>query len=484
MDCLPSHNTLYYNGEWHSPLESTFRETYNPGNGEVIGKVAQAGARDVDAAVQSAHLAFETWRDTPPTKRAECLLVAADALLQHAEEFAMIDSLNTGNPYTAMLNDARIAAEGLRYFAGLIPMLQGETIPQGNDTFHYTVREPLGVVARIVAFNHPLMFAASRIAAPLAAGNTVILKSPDQAPLSCLRLAEVLDTIFPPGVVGVLSGGAECGKALSAHPLVKKVTLIGSVATGKAIQQTVAAMLKPTILELGGKNALIAFPDADPAKVAAGIAQGMNFAWAGQSCGSTSRVFLHKSHHDTIVQKAVEIIQRDYKPGVPIGPSTTMGPVISKSAESRVLSYIEAAKREGAKLIIGGKKPDEPQEIQKGFFIEPTIFTNVKPNMIIAREEIFGPVLAVLEWEDVDDVIKQVNLSPLGLTAAIFTRDLGLAHKVARRIDAGFIWINQVGRHFQGVPFGGMKDSGMGREECLSELLAFTEVKSINIGLN
>ncbi|EXJ65591.1 betaine-aldehyde dehydrogenase [Cladophialophora psammophila CBS 110553] len=322
------------------------------------------------------------------------------------------------------------------------------------------------------------------MAAPLAAGNTVIIKSPDQAPLSCLRLAEILNTTFPPGVISVLSGGAECGKALSVHPLVKKVTLIGSVPTGRAIQQSVAGMLKPTLLELGGKNALVAFPDADPVKVAAGIAQGMNFAWAGQSCGSTSRVFLHKSHHDTILQKVVEIIQRDYRPGVPTDPSTTMGPVISKSAEGRVLSYIEAGKREGARLLIGGQKPDEPQEIRNGFFIEPTIFTNVKPDMTIAREEIFGPVLSVLQWEDVDDVIKQVNSSPLGLTAAIFTRDIGLAHKVARRIDAGFIWINQVGRHFQGVPFGGMKDSGMGREESLSEMLAFTEVKSINVGLN
>jgi betaine-aldehyde dehydrogenase len=250
-------------------------------------------------------------------QRAAMLRKAADAMREHALDLALVDAYNTGNPVAEMVNDANVAAANCDYFAGLIPMLKGETIPQSDDTFHYTIREPLGVVARIVAYNHPVMFAGAKIAAPLAAGNTVIIKPPDQAPLSCLRLAEVLEGIFPPGVVSILPGGAECGKALAEHELVKKVTLIGSVPTGKLIQKTVAASLKPTLLELGGKNALLAFPDANLEKLAMGVAMGMNFSWAGQSCGSTSRVFLHESIHDKVLEKVVEIVSVKYRPGLP-----------------------------------------------------------------------------------------------------------------------------------------------------------------------
>lgn len=466
---FPKYKDLFYNGDWHSTRE--YKETINPANGQIIDHVAQASIEDVDFAVQSARNAFLTWRSTD---RAPFLRKAAEILRQHAAELALVDALDTGNPVAEMLSDAKAAAAQLEYFAGLIPMIKGETIP-GPD-FHYTIREPLGVVARIVAFNHPVMFAGSKLAAPLAAGNTVIVKPPDQAPLSCLKLAELLGQVFPPGVISILPGGVECGKALTEHPEVAKVTLIGSVPTGKAIQKSAAETLKPTLLELGGKNALVAFPDADISKLVQGVARGMNFTWAGQSCGSTSRVFLHESLHDRVLEEVTKAVQQ-YKPGVPTEMSTTMGPLISKAAHERVLSYIESGKSEGAKLVTGGEAPGE------GYFVLPTIFSDVKPNMRIAREEIFGPVMSVFKWTNEEEMFRQVNDTKFGLTASIYTRDLAKAQKAVGRIEAGFIWVNQVGRHFLGVPFGGMKESGLGREESLDELLSFTQIKSVNVSL-
>lgn len=482
-DSLPSHKDLFYNGEWHKAKNLEPKETYNPGNGQIIDKISQAGKADVDAAVDAAHTAFLSWSKTPPAQRATYMRKAANVLREHAKELAVLDALNTGNPVAEMLSDANVAAAGLDYFAGLIPMLKGETIPQSDQTFHFTIREPLGVVARIVAFNHPVMFAGAKCAAPLAAGNTVIIKPPDQAPLSCLRLAEILSDVFPPGVFNVLPGSIECGQALSTHPLIRKVTLIGSVPTGKAIQRAAADSLKPTLLELGGKNALIAYPDADIKKLVEGVARGMNFTWAGQSCGSTSRVFLHESHHDEVLDKVVAFVQKEYQPGVPTDMATTMGPVINKQAHARVLSYIDSANKEGARLVTGGKTPTENADIKGGYFIEPTIFADVKTDMRIAKEEIFGPVMSVFKWTDEEQLMNDVNSTQYGLTAAIYTQDVSKAIEASKRVEAGFVWVNQVGRHFLNVPFGGVKESGMGREESLDELLSFTQIKSVNINL-
>lgn len=434
-ESLPKHKDLFYGGEWHKAKGNDLHETYSPGDGKVIDKISQAGADDVAAAAATAHKAFLSWRLAPPAQRAMLMRKAADVLRQHAKELALLDALNTGNPVAEMLADANVAAANLDYFAGLIPMLKGETIPQTDETFHYTLREPLGVVARIVAFNHPVMFAGAKLAAPIAAGNTVIIKPPDQAPLSCLRLAEILADVFPPGVVNVLPGGAECGKALSTHPLIKKVTLIGSVPTGKAIQRAAADTLKPTLLELGGKNALIAFPDADIDKLVVGVSRGMNFTWAGQSCGSTSRVFLHESIHDQVLEKVSEYVKKEFKPGVPTDMSTTMGPVISKAAQDRVLSYIDSANKEGAHLLTGGKVPEETADIKGGYFIEPTIFTGVKPEMKIAREEIFGPVMSVFKWSDEEEMLRIANSTQYGLTAAIYTRDISTAQTMVKKVS-------------------------------------------------
>jgi betaine-aldehyde dehydrogenase len=480
---LPSHFDLYYGGAWHAPKAGQYVETINPALDEPIAKVADADADDAAAAIEAAHRAFPAWSALPPLKRGDVMRAAAKILREHAEELAMLDALNTGNPVAEMVADARIAATGIEYFAGLTTEVKGATIPMGPGNLNYTVREPLGVVARIVAYNHPLMFAAAKIGAPLACGNTVIVKAAEQAPLSALRMAELIGHVFPPGVLNVLVGGKICGRTLSTHPLVRKVTLIGSVPTGKAIMRAAADTLKPVLLELGGKNALIAYPDADVAKVADGVVRGMNFTWAGQSCGSTSRAFLHESMHDQVLEIVTRLIAERHRPGVPTDWSTTMGPLINRAQFDKVNDYIQSAHDEGARLVTGGKRPTDTA-LAKGFFVEPTVFADVTASMRIAREEIFGPVLSVFKWSNEDELFEQVNAVDFGLTASIWTRDLVTAHRAASRVQAGYVWINNCSMHFLGAPFGGYKQSGIGREESIEELFEFTQVKNVNLRLD
>ncbi|MFO1396688.1 MAG: aldehyde dehydrogenase family protein [Burkholderiales bacterium] len=479
---LPAHRDLYYGGAWHAPRAGRYVDTIDPAQDAPLAAVAEADAADVDAAVRAAQAAFPAWRALRPAQRAQAMREAAAVLRDHAEELAMLDALNTGNPVAEMITDARVAAHAHEYFAGLAQEAKGTTIPMGPGLFNYTLREPLGVVARIVAYNHPLMFAAAKIAAPLAAGNTVVVKAAAQAPLSALRMAELIGGLFPPGVLNVVAGDRACGEALSTHPLVRKVTLIGSVPTGKAIMRAAADTLKPVLLELGGKNALIAFPDADVEAVADGVVRGMNFTWAGQSCGSTSRAFLHASLHDAVLDRVVTLIAQRHRPGPPTDFATTMGPLGSRAQYEKVLRYIGHAQEDGARLVTGGKRPDDPR-LARGFFVEPTVFADVTPAMRIAREEIFGPVLSVLRWDDEAAMLRDVNAVDYGLTAAIFTRDLATAHRVAAQVEAGYVWVNQAGPHFPGAPFGGVKHSGIGREESLEELLEFTQVKNVNVKL-
>jgi len=479
---LPTHRDLYYGGGWHAPKAGRYVDTIDPAQDLPLGSVAEADAADVDAAVRAAHDAFPAWRALRPQQRAEAMRKAAAVLRDHAEELAMLDALDTGNPVAEMVTDARVAAHAHEYFAGLAQEVKGTTIPMGPGLLDYTVREPLGVVARIVAYNHPLMFAAAKIAAPLAAGNTVVVKAAAQAPLSALRMAELIGSAFQPGVLNVVAGDRACGEALSKHPLVRKVTLIGSVPTGKAIMRAAADTLKPVLLELGGKNALIAYPDADVDLVADGVVRGMNFTWAGQSCGSTSRAFLHASLHDAVLERVVALIRERHRPGPPTDFATTMGPLGSRAQFDKVMRYIAYARKDGARLVTGGKRPDDPR-LARGFFVEPTVFADVTPAMRIAREEIFGPVLSVLRWDDEAAMLRDVNAVEYGLTAAIFTRDLATAHRAASQVEAGYVWINQAGPHFPGAPFGGVKQSGIGREESIEELLEFTQIKNINVKL-
>lgn len=477
---MPEHMALFYGGAWHEPKDGGYVETIDPATNVPIANAPVASSADIDAAVRAAHSAFPWWAKTPPLARASLLRQAAAVIRENALALAQLDSLNTGSPVSTLSHDARFAADAIEYLSGLATEVKGETIPQGDNNFNFTVREPLGVVARIVAYNHPLMFAAMRIAAPLATGNTVIVKAPDQAPLSILRLAELIGNLFPPGVVNFVTGSREAGEALASHALVRKVTLIGGVPTGRAMMRTAAESVKPVLLELGGKNALVAYPDADIDRLVDGVIGGMNFAWAGQSCGSTSRVFLHADIHDEVLSRVARILPERHKPGMPLNPLTTMGALISRAHLDRVKEFVSSALEEGALLVCGGREPKDP-ELKDGFFFEPTVFSDVRPEMKIAREEVFGPIMSIFKWENEEELWTAVNDVEYGLTGSIWTRSLETAHRAVQKIEAGYVWINNASQHFIGSPFGGVKQSGIGREECFEELLEFTHTKNVNL---
>ncbi len=477
---LPKHRDLYYGGKWQKPAGG-YIDTYNPATGESLGPCAEANAADVDAAVKAAHQGFQIWRKMKPLERAGLMKKVAAALRANGDELAMLDAANCGNPIKEMKSDAMVAAAMIDYCAGLVTEVKGETVPMGEGVINMSVREPYGVVARIVAYNHPIMFTAGKIGPALATGNVVIMKPPVQAPLSSYRMMELIDGILPPGVMNIISAGREGSEALVTHPLVPRLSLVGSVPTGRAIAKAGAERLKHITLELGGKNACIIYPDADLKRAIAGAIGGMNFTWCGQSCGSTSRLFVHESVHDQVVEGILEKAKQ-FKPGIPTEMETTMGAIISKAQFDKIMGYIEIGKKEGAKLACGGKSPDDPL-LSKGFFVEPTVFTGVTQKMRIANEEIFGPVLSVIKWTDEEAMFEQVNAVEYGLTAAIFTSSLASAHRAAARVEAGYIWVNNAGPHFLGASFGGYKQSGIGREDGFEELLSYTQVKNINIVL-
>ena len=479
-DALPVKRDLFYGGAWHKPAAG-YLDTFSPGSGDNLGPVAQANAADVDAAVVAAHAGFLEWRKTKPFDRTALLRKLANAMRAHAKELALLDAANCGNPVTPMLKDVFDGAQYIDFFAGLTTEVKGVVTPMGPGVVNMTVHEPLGVCARILAYNHPLMFLAIKLGAPIAAGNSVIIKPPPQAPLSALRFFEIAGEILPPGVLNLVTGGQETGKALVDHKDVPSVSLVGSVPSGIAVAVGAAKRLKHVGLELGGKNALIVYPDADLQKAINGAVSGMNFLWCGQSCGSTSRLFIHDSVYDEVLAGVLEGVKR-HKPGLPTDPGTTMGALISGAQHKKVLDYIEIAKADGARLVHGGKEPDDPA-LAGGWYVEPTIFVDVTPDMRIAKEEVFGPILAVLRWSDEDELFDAVNAVDYGLTGSVWTTSLANAHNAAARIDSGFIWVNGAGPHYLGVPFGGYKLSGMGREEHLDELFHFTETKNIHITL-
>jgi betaine-aldehyde dehydrogenase len=478
---LPVHRGFYFGGAWHDSASGDYAETWNPSTGESLGRVAVGTRADVDAAVAAARLGFAEWRAVPPLERARILRRLAVLLREHAGELAMIDAANCGNPVREMTSDANVAAAQIDFFAGLVTEMKGASIPMGPDIVNFSVREPVGVVARIVPFNHPFMFAAGKSAAPLAAGNSIVIKPPEQAPLSALRLAELADGLLPAGVFNVVPGGRDTGAALASHAGVAMVAIIGSVIAGRAVMRAASDTVKPVLLELGGKNALIAYADADPDEVAAAAVGGMNFTWCGQSCGSTSRAFIHASIYDSVLDR-IKIRVAAFVPGVATDPATTMGAIVSRTQLERVLGHIGSARSEGARLLCGGNRPSDAR-LAGGFFVEPTVFADVTQAMRIAREEVFGPILAILKWSNEASMLEEVNSVDYGLTCSIWTNDLSTAHRTAMAVQAGYVWINEVGKHFLGAPFGGVKQSGFGREECLEELIRFTQEKNIHLKL-
>jgi len=456
--------------------------TRNPATGERLADVPDCDEQDVSLAVAAAKQAYPAWRKLTPMERANYCRRFAGRLRARAETYALLDALDGGNVIRSLRVDVEHAARMHEYFAGLATELKGETIPANAQTLNFTLREPYGVVGRIVPFNHPIMFAASRLAAPLVAGNTVVLKCADQTPLSALEMSHDLKEVFPPGVVNVVNGtGPAAGAPLVRHPDVRRVAFTGSVEVGRQILRDAADGLKTVSLELGGKNPMIVFPDVDLDKAVASAFQGMNYSWQGQSCGSTSRLFLHADIHDTFLERLTERVQA-IRMGMPTDDASEMGCLVSQRHFEKVMSYIEIGKQEGAKLVIGGGKPSKP-ELARGHFVEPTIFDQVNYKMRLAQEEIFGPVESVIPWRNAAELAEMANSVFYGLTASIWSRDFPTAYRLAQEIEAGFIWINDSSRHFQGVPFGGYKQSGLGREECLAELLGYTQIKSVNVNL-
>lgn len=469
---------LYIGGKWEAAADGRSFETRNPSTGRKLGEVPYASAAEVDRAVQAAKKAFQDWRRVTIKERARCLEALAKRIRDSRNQLGMMDALDGGNAVTGMRGDMDWTADSLEYFAGLITEIKGETSSQGPRHMNFTRRQPYGVVGKINPFNHPFRFCAEKAAAPLAAGNCVVIKGSEQAPLSSLKLGELCEGIFPPGVVNIITGDAVAGEALVRHPDVPRIGLVGSVEAGRRVSMAAAESLKRVSLELGGKNPIIIFPDADPKAAAAAAIKGMNMNRQGQSCSSTSRVFVHESLHKPVVDEIARLAQA-LPVGFPWIESNELGPIVSEKQFTRVMGYIEAGKREGAALVTGGGRPQAP-ELANGYFVMPTVFDRVNDTMKIAREEIFGPVMSVMTWKDIDDALARANALSYGLTTAIVTNNLANAMETAERAEAGYVWINASGRYL-GAPYGGWKSSGLGVEETFEELLSYTQIKNVHM---
>lgn len=468
-------------GELVESEDGRWLESVNPANEEVIGSVPRCGQADVNKAVAAAQQAAPGWDEIGVKARAEYLRELGRQLEAYAPKILEVEVADCGSTVGKLRGDVGHAVGALEQFAGLGMEMKGETIPASPNNLHFTIREPYGVVARIAPFNHPIYFAAGGSAAPLMAGNTVIVKPPEQSPLSSAILSEICRDVLPAGVMNIVPGfGAETGDALVRHPDIKRIGFIGSVPTGLAIQRAASEVcVKHLSLELGGKNPMIVFPDVDVEQAVNAAVMGMNFAWQGQSCGSTSRLLLHDSIYDEVVGKVKARIDA-IRLGDPASEESQMGPINSKAHYERVLKYIGYGKQDGGTLLSGGERPTG-SEFERGYWVRPTLFGDVTPDMRIAKEEIFGPVLSVLRWTTLDEALSIANGTEFGLTASIWTNDIKTALKVAKKVKSGYIWINGFSTHYRGTPFGGMKNSGTGREEGLDELLSYTENKTIHI---
>ena len=457
---------------------------YNAATGEVIAEVPEAGSEGVSAAVERAARAARDWRAIGAAARGQAIAAFGRVVAAHADELAVLDARNAGNPITGMRRGAMQGAKTLEYFAGLALQLTGETIPATPDHLHYTVREPFGVVGIITPFNHPTLFATARTAAPLVAGNAVVLKPAHQTPLSALRLAELADEHLPSGLLTVVTGGAPTGSALVRHPEVRRIGFTGGVDTALRISADAAASgtIKRVTYELGGKNAMIILPGVDLEVAAAADFEGMNLTRvAGQSCGSTSRLFVHESIRKALLERIVDRLA-ELRFGPPEEETTQIGALVSEEQRERVERYVRIGEDEGARLVAGGRRPAEAP-FNRGFYFPPTLFDAVRPEMTIAREEIFGPVLSAIAWEDEASMVEAVNATRYGLTASIYTNDLTAAHRLAGAVEAGYVWINDVEKRWIGVPFGGQKDSGTGTEYSIEELYSHTQNKSVSVNL-
>lgn len=471
------------NGREVESLSGARRMKTAPATGADLFYVAESNAADVDSAVNAALAAQKTWRAMSVAERKGALVHWARNLRSVFEDIAELDASDSGSPLGDGRQGLLHGIEHLEHFAGLGFELTGQTIPATPGNLHYTLREPFGVVGILTPFNHPSFFPIKLAAPALAAGNAVVIKPSEQTPLSASLIATAAIGALPDGLVNVVQGGPDVGRALVEHRKVHRLHLTGGVPTGLAIQRTAAesGMVKHVTLELGGKNPLIVFPDVSPESAATAAVKGMNFTHQGQSCGSTSRLFVHASMAEEvaalIAKKVAEI-----KVGLPEDPESEMGSMVSVKHQQRVLSMIEMAKDDGAELLVGGGAGTG--DLANGAYVMPTVFTGVRPDMRIAQQEVFGPVLSIIEWEDEDEMIEAANSTDYGLTAAIWTNNLQKALDTAAKIESGFVWINGVVSRYLGVPFGGFKNSGTGLEHSRETMLSYTQEKSVSVMLS
>jgi len=480
------HARMLIGGAWVDAMSGATLSVENPAKRQPIASIARGDAADVNGAVEAAAQAFPAWSKIAPRDRGRLLLRVAEAMEARCEELARTIALETGNALrTQARGEARLSADIFRYFGGLAGELKGETIPLGEQVLSYTRHEPLGVVGAIIPWNAPVLLGALKIAPALCAGNTLVLKAAEDAPLGVLMMAEICQEFLPAGVLNVLTGlGEECGAPLAQHPMVRKLSFAGSTEVGKIIMRAAAERIVPVSLELGGKSPSIVYPDADEDWVVDGVIAGMRFTRQSQSCTAGSRLFLHANIFDSFLDK-LRIKTQALTLGDPLDESTDIGSIISDKQFRKVCAYVdEGLKRKDARLVFGGLPPTEGP-LSEGYFAIPTVFADNSNDWRLAREEIFGPVLVAIPWHDEADAIRMANDSHYGLAAYVWTHDIGSGLRTAHAIESGWVQVNQGLGQLPGHSYGGYKQSGIGREFSLEGMLdSFTQRKNVTVNLD